>query len=170
MRIATLMTLLLFPCSVWAVLGQQSKDITASAQGGESSQAPQPLTNDSIVKLVTAGLGEDTIIGIVNTQPGRYAVATDDIIALKKPGVPEKVIAAMVNKPTTYATSAPGAAPFVEGTEVGVYFKKGDTWVEVVPEVVNWQTGGVTGPQVTDSNVTNSRSEGEDCNERTGGR
>jgi len=75
---ATLITLLLVPCSVWAVLGQQSKGIKVS-QGGErravdknGDQAPQPLTNDSIVKLVAAGLGEDTIIGIVNTQPGKY--------------------------------------------------------------------------------------------------
>ena len=76
---ATLITLLLVPCSVWPVLGQQSKGIKVSIQGGErravdknGDQAPQPLTNDSIVKLVAAGLGEDTIIGIVNTQPGKY--------------------------------------------------------------------------------------------------
>ena len=79
---ATLITLLLVPCSVWPVLGQQSKGIKVikvSIQGGERRavdkngyQAPQPLTNDSIVKLVAAGLGEDTIIGIVNTQPGKY--------------------------------------------------------------------------------------------------
>jgi hypothetical protein len=32
---ATLITLLLVPCSVWAVLGQQSKGIKVSIQGGE---------------------------------------------------------------------------------------------------------------------------------------
>jgi len=157
MRAATLITLLLLPCPVWAVLGQQSKGITVSVQGGESAytphrnneKPPQGLTNDSIVKLVAAGLGEDTIIGIVNTQPGKYSVAADDIIALKKAAVPEKVIAAMVNKLPTDATSAPGPAPSTDVTEVGVYFKKGDAWVEVMPEVVNWQTGGVVKSHVT---------------------
>jgi hypothetical protein len=137
-------------------LGQQSEGIKVSIQGGErravdknGDQTPQPLTNDSIVKLVAAGLGEDTIIGIVNTQPGKYSVAADDIIALKKAAVPEKVIAAMLNRPPTNAISAPGPAPSVDVTEVGVYSKKGDAWVEVMPEVVNWQTGGVVKSSVT---------------------
>jgi len=30
----------------------------------------QTLTNDSIVKLVGAGLGDDMIVSMVNTQPG----------------------------------------------------------------------------------------------------
>src|SRR5262249_4475879 len=101
------------------------------------------LTNDSIVKLVGAGLGEDTIIGIVNTQPGKYSVAADDIIALKKAAVPEKVIAAMLNKPLANANSAPGPAPSVDVIEVCVYLKKGDAWIQMMPEVVNWKTGGV---------------------------
>lgn len=28
-------------------------------------------------------------------------------------------------------------------TEVGVYYKKGDQWAELFPEIVNWKTGGV---------------------------
>ena len=40
MRAATLITLLLLPCPVWAVLGQQSKGITVSVQGGESAYTP----------------------------------------------------------------------------------------------------------------------------------
>lgn len=61
-------------------------------------QSGPPLTNDSIIKLVKAGLTEDTIVSIVKTQPGKYSLAADDIIGLRKAGVSEKVIAAMVNK------------------------------------------------------------------------
>jgi len=33
-----------------------------------------------------------------------------------------------------------GAPPF---SEVGVYYKKGGQWMEMLPEIVNWRTGGV---------------------------
>jgi hypothetical protein len=87
MRRIVFVVLFLLLCPGWAVLGQQSG---ISIQGGEAGPAPkkgeqsaQPLTNDSIVKLVKAKLGEDTIISIVNTQPGKYSLGVEDIIALK---------------------------------------------------------------------------------------
>jgi tetratricopeptide (TPR) repeat protein len=69
-------------------------------------QSPQPLTNDSIVKLVKAGLSEDMIINLVDTQPGKYSLAADDIIALKKAGVSEKVVTAMLKKSATTSPQA----------------------------------------------------------------
>jgi hypothetical protein len=110
--------LLLSP--VWAVHSQQSGEVEISAQRGEAGQAPQkgeqagqPLTNDSIVKLVKAGLGEDEIISIINTQPGGYLAGADDIMALKTAGVSGKIIAAMVNKMASGPSAAPVAAPGV---------------------------------------------------------
>ena len=38
------------------------------------------------------------------------------------------------------AAAAAGAGPV---SEVGVYFKKSDTWADLPPEVVNFKTGGV---------------------------
>jgi hypothetical protein len=54
--------------------------------------AQEPLTNETVLKLVKAGIGEDTIVGMVNQQPGRYAVAADDILALKSAGVSDKIL------------------------------------------------------------------------------
>src|SRR5438309_6334540 len=54
------------------------------------------LDNATILKLVKAGIGEDTIVGMVNQQQGRYALSADDMIALKTAGVSDKIIAAMV--------------------------------------------------------------------------
>lgn len=116
--------LLLYP--VWAVQGQQSG---ISIQGGETGQATvdkmeqpgQPLTNESILKLVKAGLGEDTIISMVNTQPGKYSLGADDIIALKTAGVSEKIITAMLNKSASRAdgwTAEASGAPPVANQEV----------------------------------------------------
>jgi hypothetical protein len=54
------------------------------------------LTNDTILKLVKAGIGEDSIAAMVNEQPGVYALSTADLAALKKGGVTPKVLAAML--------------------------------------------------------------------------
>lgn len=70
--------------------------------------AQQALDNDAVLRLVKAGLSEDVIVGMVNTQPGKYSTATDDVIALKSSGVSDKIIAAMVNKG---AASNPGSIP-----------------------------------------------------------
>jgi hypothetical protein len=54
------------------------------------------LTNDTVLKLVKAGIGEDSIVAMVNEQPGVYALSTADLAALKKGGVTPKVLAAML--------------------------------------------------------------------------
>jgi hypothetical protein len=115
--------------------------MTAAAQG---------MSNEAVIKMAKAGLGEDIIVSTIKTQPGKYATGLDDLIALKTAGVSDKVIAAMMEKTATPAVAAPtamtatvggGAAPIV--SEVGVYFKKGDVWADLPPEVVNFKSGGV---------------------------
>jgi hypothetical protein len=54
------------------------------------------LTNASIVKLVRAGFSEKTIITIIRTRPARFDLAPDRLIDLKKRGVGEKIILAML--------------------------------------------------------------------------
>ena len=110
--------------------------------------AQTAMTNDSVIKMAKAGLSEDIIIGSVNGQPGQYKTSADDLIALKTAGVSDKVIAAMINKSSGgggAAAPAPAAAAAGAGpvSEVGVYFKKSDTWADLPPEVVNFKTGGV---------------------------
>ena len=49
--------------------------------------AQEPLNNETVLKLVKAGIGEETIVGMVNQQPGKYSLSADDIAALKTGGV-----------------------------------------------------------------------------------
>ena len=119
------------------------------------------LTNDAILKMAKAGLGEEILLSTIKAQPGRDRTAPDDLIALKGAGVSDKVIAAMIEKASSGA-SAPMAAgaPMPAGAagnplaappkaapgpvnEVGVYYLKNDTWADLAPEVVNFKTGGV---------------------------
>jgi hypothetical protein len=84
--------------------------------------ALEPLTNETILKLVKAGIGEETIVGMVNQQPGTYSLGDADVAALKSAGVSERIIAAMIVKggasnvaPTTAAapTLSPTPGPFI---------------------------------------------------------
>ena len=127
--------------------------------------AQSVLTNDAVVKMVKAGLGEDIVISTIKSQPGQYTTAADDLIALKKAGVPDKIISAMIDKgsapsgnPLVNAAAAPapaGATPAAPTavaagptpppvvSEVGVYYNKAGAWAELQPEIVNSKTGGV---------------------------
>jgi hypothetical protein len=80
--------------------------------------AQEPLNNEAILKLVKAGIGEETIVGMVNQQPGKYALAEADISALKDAGVSEKIIAAMIVKGTTTSgvSTPPNATPPASAT------------------------------------------------------
>src|SRR5271169_4235774 len=73
----------------------------------------QPLNNDSVVKLVKAGLSDDLIVSTVNASPGAYDTSADGLIALKTAGASDKVVSAIVMK-ASGATTAPatsGPAP-----------------------------------------------------------
>src|ERR1022692_3672989 len=104
------------------------------------------MNNDSVIKMAKAGLSDDVIVGSINGQPGSYRTSTDDLIALKTAGVSDKVIGAMISKSSGGApavASTPAMAGAGPVNEVGVYYKKGDAWTDLHPEVVNFKTGGV---------------------------
>jgi hypothetical protein len=102
---------------------------------------------DDVVKMVKAGLGEDIIIAQLAKDNTKFDLSVDDLIKLKGAKVPEQVIKAMVSGPASSGASTTGspatAAPSGAALEIGVlYLKKGE-WTDVLPEVVNWKTGGV---------------------------
>src|SRR5947209_19893694 len=63
------------------------------ARGGEA-----PLTNASVVKLVRAGFSERAVIAIIRARPVNFDLAPERLIELKKSGVGEKVILAMIGR------------------------------------------------------------------------
>jgi hypothetical protein len=60
--------------------------------------AQNALTNDSVIKMVKAGLGDDVIVNTIKSQLGLFKVGADDLISLKQAGVSDKVIGAMLDK------------------------------------------------------------------------
>ncbi len=122
----TVLLLLLWP--LWITPGQQSGGSKSATQSGEpvqenNQQPGQPLTNVSIVELVKGGLSEDTIISIINTQPGKYVLDPQYVSALKEMGVSDKIIAAMQKRmpltgqdtPSIQVPDTPGLYCFTNG-------------------------------------------------------
>jgi len=130
--------------------------------------AQSTITNDAVIKMVKAGLGEDIIVSTIKTQPAQFATSADDLIALKKSGVSDRIISAMLDKgngppapaapaasgnPLVAAAPTPAAAPAPAPaaaaslpppvvSEVGVYYNKSGVWTDLLPEIVNSKTGG----------------------------
>jgi hypothetical protein len=70
----------------------------AGAVGAQTTDNQGPLTNAAVVKLVRAGFKEKTIIAIINARPPAYDLSPDSMIELKKSGVHENVILAMLDR------------------------------------------------------------------------
>lgn len=60
-------------------------------------QPDGPLTNASVVRLVKAGFKEKTIIAIINNRPSNFRLDTEQLISLKRNGVNENIILAMLS-------------------------------------------------------------------------
>lgn len=58
----------------------------------------QGFNNQSVISLHQAGLGDPAIVAKVNSSPCGYDVSTDGLIALKKAGISDGVIATMVER------------------------------------------------------------------------
>jgi hypothetical protein len=87
-----------------------------SLQQAQAQQsADVPLTNASIVKLVRAGFKEKTVIAIIRTRPAQFDLAPDRLIELKRSGVSEHIILAMLARDEmTYTDDAWNDDPFFD--------------------------------------------------------
>jgi len=62
----------------------------------KAQQSEAPLTNAAVVKLVRAGFKEKTVITIIHNRPNRFNLDPDRLIDLKRDGVSENIILAML--------------------------------------------------------------------------
>lgn len=76
----------------------------------------ETLNNDSVMTLLTAGLGDDVVIAKIKTSPSAFELSTDTVIALKQKGVSGAVLAAMISSsaaPSQTAMSVDSPDPMV---------------------------------------------------------
>jgi hypothetical protein len=158
------------PClTLLTILCLASHVTFADAQTKTTTPAAAPTTsrlgmnNTDVVKMVKAGLSEVLIIAAVKrTESREFDLSASGLVALKVGGATDSVIAAMLELPTSTVSkvvaahvptvvsaaadkipSAPRATDLPPSLEVGVYYQRSGAWTEVLPEVVNWKTGGV---------------------------
>lgn len=115
-----------------------------SIAGPLAPVAPKALTNESIVKMSRAGLGDDLIVQTIDAQPSRFQTDADSVLALKSDGVSERVIGRMVRKAASPgAGAAPAPVSLPEVSEEGIYYKDRDGhWQPLPVERLRYQSGG----------------------------
>ncbi len=97
--------------------------LAQEATGG----AKQELNNDSVIKLINAGLSEELIVSTINALPGSYDTSPSGLIGLKAAHASDKVVSAIVLKtstasaayapvsPSPQVATAPGGQPSPSG-------------------------------------------------------
>lgn len=70
----------------------------AQAAPKANGPASELLTNETVISLVNAGLGPEAIEAKISASRGSFDTSTNALIALKQAGVPDSVIAAMLNR------------------------------------------------------------------------
>lgn len=68
----------------------------ARAQNGGAASSSMTMTNASVVKLVRAGFREKTVIAIISARAVNFDLTPERLIELKKNGVSERIILAML--------------------------------------------------------------------------
>jgi hypothetical protein len=106
--------------------------------------------------MVKAGLGEDVVILAIRKEEKAFDLSALELVQLKQAGVSDDILKVMLD-PTAELdgiasaetagdpppASTDSAGPLGPDPEIGVYTKKKGEWVELLPEVVNWKTGGI---------------------------
>ncbi len=57
-----------------------------------------PMTNSAVIKLVRAGFKDKTVIAIIHSRPNRFDLEPNRLIELKRSGVSENIILAMLSQ------------------------------------------------------------------------
>jgi hypothetical protein len=91
--------------------------LICGAPASAQQNAEGPLTNTAVVKLVKAGFKEKTVIAIINNRPSAFELDPEQLIQLKREGVSENIILAMLSAQD---------ANFINGDELSddAFFKR----------------------------------------------
>lgn len=131
-----------------------------------TAQTHDLMTNASVVKLVKADFKEKTIISIIASSPTQFELSTERMIELKKSGVSEKIILAMLARQEGVAfddnmsdesffnqgnandgvdrQSVPGANPSTSGNSTDIFGSSGGFHGSTKSKGSNGSAGGET--------------------------
>ncbi len=109
------------------------------------------MSNDTVLRMRSAGIGDDLILQTINTQPGQYDTTPDALISLKKAGLSDPILSAMASKARRRITNLePDNVVVSPVNEIGLYYKDSrDRWIPMETEVVHVKSGGFLKSTVT---------------------
>ena len=115
---------------------------------GATVLAQEVLTNDSVIQMVKAGLPEAVVIAKIKSTSTKFDLKTDSLVGLKKAGVSDKVLEAMVaagsgSASSTAAMPAPPAPAMAAGAlknQDVIYQLLGGKYVEMFATSANLET------------------------------
>jgi hypothetical protein len=85
--------------------------LLASASATAPVSAQEVMTNETVIQMVKAGFSESVILAKMRSSQTKFDTRTDALIELKKAGVPEKVMQAIVSGGAPPASAPAAAAP-----------------------------------------------------------
>ena len=120
---------------------------------------PALMSNDTVLRMHQASLADDLILQTIATQPGKYDTSPEALIALKKAGLSDPVLAAMSNKARRQITGTPPAEIQISPVnEIGVYLKdKNGQWQPMESEAVHVKSGGFVKSTLTHNIIKEDR-------------
>ena len=83
--------------------------VTLAVSIGWAQSQTNPLTDDDIIRMTESGLGESTILAVMQASPANFDISPNALIAMKGAGVTQNVINAVVGAATN-KTNPPAAA------------------------------------------------------------
>jgi hypothetical protein len=144
--------------------------LIAIAHGQSRRLSRQPTStepsSDQVVSelrhMQVEGISDELMISYVRSRGHAYQLTAEQVIRLKDGGVDDSVIKALMGEGAANPAPLPSPTPVATApaslsirpdaitksepllpNEIGVYAKQRGEWIEVLPEVVNWKTGGV---------------------------
>ncbi len=89
---------------IWLVISAALASISLA------QQSQKPLTNDSVIAMVKSAVPESVVISTIQTNPSKFDISTNGIIALHKAGVTQGELDAIIAAASGGAPSAPAPA------------------------------------------------------------
>jgi hypothetical protein len=160
-RISISCLVLVFAAALHAQAGAlpDATDATPSSTDGPLQQShdysrPMLISNETVLRMHKAGIGDNVLVQMIRTQPGHYDLNPDDLIDLKKQGLSDKVIEAMQQHTLPDVGSGLATHPVPTAAsrltaeaagldEIGVFYKgKTGEWIPLHTERVVFKQGG----------------------------
>jgi hypothetical protein len=152
---------LALPLAAQSHVAESPQVIQGPQAAGKPSDKPDPsqMTNDSVLRMHSAGLSDDLIVQTINTQPGRFDTDPDTLIALKKAGLSDTILTAMAGKARRQITNVDTRPIEVSPVnEIGVYYKDRDgRWTLMDSEAVHVKSGGFVKSTLTHGIIKEDR-------------